>query len=112
MRFVTILRKKPILQFRLVTLFAVVTVIALVLGGWQALTLWNKSDFCRGWAEHYAREAARYRQLSLDPSVSESESAARRDAALEYDQVSAIYARVAAKPWLSYPSKSKEGKSP
>ena len=103
-RFVTTDLQKRFLQFRLVTLFALVTVIALVLGGWQALTLRNKSNFCRGWAEHYALEAERFRQLSFERNLSESQAAARLDAARTYEHISAVYARVASNPLLPYPA--------
>jgi hypothetical protein len=90
-------------QFSLSTLFVFIALVAVMLGGWRAVVLWGKSDFCRGWAEHYAEEAERLRKQASIRGISAQEVAELRLAADRNDIAANKYAKVAERPWLPYP---------
>jgi hypothetical protein len=90
-------------RFSLFTLFGVVTLIAAVLGAWQGLVMWNKSDFCRGWAEQYAAKAEQCEAEAKNPKLNEGDRAAYRLQAKYWTIIARKYAAVAERPWLPYP---------
>jgi len=68
-----------------------------------ALSVWNKHDFCRGWANHYA---ARAMQLRLDAAAPALDTEQRREylmAADWHDIIAGKYGAVASQPWRPYP---------
>lgn len=76
--------------------------VIIVLAAIPALRAWNKSDFCRGWSEHYAQRAVALRTDALNPQLSPQEVKELRVAADWHEVVSAKYAAVAARPWRAY----------
>jgi len=78
-----------------------------VLCGFVCASLWNKADFCAGWAAHYAERAAVLRN-ERSRAIAEDR---RQDAqliertAIEMSVIAKKYARVASNPLLPYPSK-------
>lgn len=89
---------------RLMMLSAITLVCFL---SFQGLKLWNKSDFCRGWGEHYQNEAASLkaaRQTAL--AENRLEDAARLELHTRASTlISEKYLRVAENPLLPYPSR-------
>ena len=75
--------------------------------GSAALSLWNKSDFCRGWSAHYAeREATLRTEQAMAVIENRTDDAAT--IARSADSMSLIaskYERVASNPFLAYPSR-------
>jgi hypothetical protein len=66
-----------------------------------ALSLWNKRDFCEGWAQHYS---ARARELRAQASTFGQDDAKEYLISAEVNQlVAQKYTLVAQRPWLPYP---------
>jgi hypothetical protein len=68
-----------------------------------ALAIWNKHDFCRGWADHYASRARQLRADAGNPSLSPADRREFLIAAAWHDVISHKYSVVARQPWRSYP---------
>lgn len=84
------------------------TFVALVVtAGVFGLSLWNKADFCSGWAAHYEQRAAVLRtEQSLAIAKNRPDDAkAIEESALAMAVIAEKYARVANNPLLAYPSK-------
>ncbi|TWU01686.1 hypothetical protein [Neorhodopirellula pilleata] len=77
------------------------------LSSFVCISLWNKADFCGGWAAHYAQRAAMLRdEQSLAIAENRPDDAqAIEHTVLEMDVIAKKYARVANNPLLAYPSK-------
>lgn len=88
---------------RFVVKTALVGITAML--GLSALSLWNKSDFCRGWAAHYAQHAAILRtEQALATAENRTDDAST--IGLKADSMALIamkYERVANNPFLAYP---------
>jgi len=69
-----------------------------------SLVVWNKHDNCRGVSEFYSENAARYRTQAQDHAYSLKQRSDLLIRAEWYDTISAKFARVAARPWLPYPT--------
>ena len=71
-----------------------------------AISLWNKSDFCRGWAEHYAERAAALRNKQSIATAGNRPDAAASIArtANSMALIALKYERVASNPFLAYPT--------
>lgn len=71
------------------------------------VSLWNKADFCAGWAAHYAGRAAVLRteqsRANAEHRPEDAQLFERR--AMEMSVIAKKYARVASNPLLPYPSK-------
>lgn len=67
------------------------------------LALWNKHDFCRGWADHYATRAKQLRADAENPSLTSADRREHLIAAEWHDIISRKYSKVARQPWRSYP---------
>jgi hypothetical protein len=80
---------------------------SLILCGFFCLSLWNKSDFCAGWAAHYAERAAVLRDERSRAIAEDRNDDARliERTAMEMNVIAKKYARVASNPLLPYPSK-------
>jgi len=74
--------------------------------GLAALSLWNKSDFCRGWADHYAQRAATLRtEQALATAENRTDDATTIGRSADSMALIAMkYERVANNPLLAYPS--------
>src|SRR5689334_12604752 len=68
-----------------------------------ALSVWNKHDFCQGWANHYAVRAKELRAEAANQALRPDEARERLIAAELGDVVSRKYAAVAWRPWRRYP---------
>lgn len=68
-----------------------------------ALAIWNKHDFCRGWADHYATRAKQLRADAENPSLTPADRREHLIAAEWHDLISHKYSVVARQPWRSYP---------
>jgi hypothetical protein len=68
-----------------------------------ALAIWNKHDFCRGWADHYATRAKQLRADAENPSLTPADRRELLIAAEIHDNISHKYSVVALQPWRSYP---------
>jgi hypothetical protein len=79
-----------------------VGLVALVFGG---LSLWNKHNFCRGWAEHYSNRAKELRAQALTPGLSAAERKEHLVAAELHDLIGQKYAAVAKWPFRPYPGR-------
>ncbi len=80
---------------------AVCSVVVLVI--YFALITWGKYDFCQGWANHYAAQAAKLRSDARDPQYSDEEKRELLIAAEWHEIISKKYAVVASQPWRDYP---------
>ena len=67
------------------------------------LAIWNKHDFCRGWADHYATRAKQLRADAENPSLTPADRRELLIAAEWHDIISDKYSVVALQPWRSYP---------
>lgn len=78
-----------------------------MLCGFACVSLWNKADFCAGWAAHYAERAAALRAERSRAMAEERAGDAQRieRTALEMSVIARKYARVAGNPLLPYPAK-------
>lgn len=66
-----------------------------------ALSIWNKHNFCQGWANHYAARAMELRAQASGLGRAEARQYLR---SAELNQlVSEKYAMVASRPWKPYP---------
>src|ERR1041385_2413857 len=74
-----------------------------VLLAFFALSVWNKHDFCQGWANHYAVRAKQLRAEAANGALGPDEARERLIAADLDDVVSRKYAAVAWRPWRRYP---------
>lgn len=68
-----------------------------------AVAIWNKHDYCRGWADHYATRATQLRVDAANPSLTPADRREHLIAAEWHDTISQKYAVVARQPWRSYP---------
>ncbi|MBL9173086.1 MAG: hypothetical protein JNL10_06095 [Verrucomicrobiales bacterium] len=68
-----------------------------------ALAIWNKHDFCDGWADHYASLAKQLRADAENPGLTPSERREHLIAAEWHDVISHKYSAVAHQPWRPYP---------
>lgn len=68
-----------------------------------ALAIWNKHDFCRGWADHYAIRAKQLRTDAENPRLAPADRREYLIAAEFHDIISNKYSVVARQPWRSYP---------
>lgn len=66
------------------------------------LSVWNKHDFCRGWADHYASRAKQLRADAENPSLMPADRREHLIAAEWHDVISHKYSVVARQPWRSY----------
>jgi hypothetical protein len=92
------------MKFSLRTMLLVIVLIAVALGAWHGLVMWNKSRNCAGRAQQYAEQAAEWRRNAAEPQVSPADAAAMKREADEREMISLKYQRVADRPWLPYPS--------
>jgi len=69
-----------------------------------ALAIWNKHDFCRGWADHYASRAKQLRADSGNPGLTPADRREHLIAAEWHDVISHKYSEVSRQPWRSYPN--------
>lgn len=69
----------------------------------SALAIWNKHDFCRGWADHYASRAKQLRADSGNPGLTPADRREHLIAAEWHDVISHKYSEVSRQPWRSYP---------
>ena len=78
-----------------------------MLCGFVLVSLWNKADFCAGWAVHYAERAAMLRTERSHAVAEERLEDAQliERTAIEMNVIAKKYARVARNPLLPYPSK-------
>lgn len=79
------------------------TGLGLALLAWCALSVWDKHDFCQGWANHYAARAGQLRAEAANPALGSEEKRAHLIAADLHDVVSHKYAAVARRPWRPFP---------
>jgi hypothetical protein len=82
----------------------VVTIAALLAVAFGALVLWNKHNFCRGWADEYSAQAIQLRTDAANPTLSPDEKKEHLVAANLKEIVSRKYRSVAWMPWKPYPS--------
>ena len=78
-----------------------------ILFGFVCVSLWNKADFCAGWAAHYAERATvlrTERSLAIAEDRTEDAQLIERTA-IEMSVIAKKYARVASNPLLPYPAK-------
>jgi hypothetical protein len=75
---------------------------AFLLLAFGALAVWNKHDFCRGWADHYASRARQLRADARNPSLTPADRREHLIAAEWHDIISHKYSAVARQPWRSY----------
>jgi len=68
-----------------------------------ALAIWNKRDFCRGWADHYVSRAKQLRADAANPSLTPADRREHLIAAEWHEVISHKYSVVARQPWRSYP---------
>jgi hypothetical protein len=80
-----------------------VIAVGFVLLAFPLLCVWNKRDFCQGWANHYATRAKQLRAEAANPALGRDEAREYLIAADLQDAVSHKYARVASQPWRPYP---------
>lgn len=83
-------------------MFIAIGLGSLVLAG-GALSVWNKSDFCGGWARHHADRAAQFRADASNPALARDEARELLVSAEVHEIIAAKYARVAHQPWRRYP---------
>ncbi|MFM2216582.1 MAG: hypothetical protein RL240_900 [Planctomycetota bacterium] len=78
-----------------------------ILCGFVCMSLWNKADYCAGWAEHYAQRAAVLRDEQSRAIAEDRNDDAQliERTAIEMSVIAKKYARVASNPLLPYPSK-------
>jgi hypothetical protein len=69
-----------------------------------ALSMWQKHDFCQGWASHYAARAKQLRVEADQPGLTRDERREHLIAADWHDVISRKYAQTARQPWRAYPS--------
>jgi hypothetical protein len=69
-----------------------------------AVVLWNKHDFCRGWADQYSARAIQLRAEAANPKLLPAEKKEYLVAANMQEIVSLKYRAVAWQPWKPYPS--------
>ena len=69
----------------------------------HALAVWNKHDFCRVWADHYASLAKQLRADAGNPSLGPADRREHLIAAEWHDVISHKYSVVARQPWRPYP---------
>lgn len=67
------------------------------------LAIWNKHDFCRGWADHYATRARQLRADAESPSLTTADRREHLIAAEWHDIIARKYLVVARQPWRSDP---------
>lgn len=67
------------------------------------LAIWNRHDFCRGWADHYATRAKQIRADAENPGLTPADRREHLIAAEWHDIISHKYSLVARQPWRSYP---------
>lgn len=67
------------------------------------VAIWNKHDFCRGWADHYASRARQLRADAGNPSLTPADRREHLIAAEWHDVISHKYSVVARQLWRSYP---------
>jgi len=77
--------------------------VVLVLLALCTLRVWNKRDFCQGWATHYAGRAKELRSVATNPALGRDEVKECLIAADIHDLISKKYAAVASRPWRRYP---------
>ena len=80
-----------------------VTVAGMLAIAFWTLCVWNKHDFCRGWADHYAARAIQLRAEAANPALAPAEAAEYLVAADLHEVVSRKYKQVAWQPWRPYP---------
>ena len=68
-----------------------------------AMSVWNKHDFCQGWAKQYAARAQQLRAEAAKPALGRDEAREYLIAADVYDLIARKYAAVASQPWRPYP---------
>lgn len=78
--------------------------VGLVVLAFCTLLVWNKHDFCQGWADHYAARANDFRSEGTNPALGRDEARKYLIAADVHDLISRKYAMVASRPWKAYPS--------
>jgi hypothetical protein len=69
-----------------------------------ALVIWQRHDFCGGWADHYAALADELRSTAENPGLTSTERREHLIAAEWQEVISHKYAVAAQKPWRPYPS--------
>lgn len=79
------------------------TSVGFVLLGFWTLSVWNKHDFCQGWANYHADRARQLRAEAANPALGPDEAKECLIAADLHDVVSRKYAAVAWRPWRRYP---------
>lgn len=70
------------------------------LGGLQ---LWQKYDFCQGWADHYAFRAKQFRADAEKPGLTPAERREHLIASEWHVVISQKYSAAARLPWQWYP---------
>ncbi|MCC7376202.1 MAG: hypothetical protein IT581_16205 [Verrucomicrobiales bacterium] len=68
-----------------------------------ALGVWNKYDFCHGWANHYASRANQLRAEAQNPGLTPDQRREHLIAADWHNFISRKYAMTAGQPWRPYP---------
>jgi hypothetical protein len=68
-----------------------------------ALELWQKHDFCQGWADHYASRAKQLRADAENPGLTPADIREHLIAAEWHDVISHKYSAAARLPWRWYP---------
>jgi hypothetical protein len=73
----------------------------------MCFSLWNKADFCAGWAAHYAERASVLRNEQSRAVAEDRPEDAQviEHTAIEMTIIAKKYSRVANNPLLGYPSK-------
>tara|TARA_E500000305_G_C4004343_1_gene229049 strand:+ start:495 stop:863 length:369 start_codon:yes stop_codon:yes gene_type:complete len=79
----------------------------LTIAGVFGISLWNKADFCSGWATQYEQRAVdlRNEQLLAIAEKRLNDANAFENSALTMSVIAKKYNRVANNPLLAYPSK-------
>jgi hypothetical protein len=85
------------------TWMQIVTGVGFVVLAICALCVWNKHDFCQGWANFYATRAEEFRAEAANPALAEDQAKEYLIAADLHDIISHKYAAVARQPWRPYP---------
>jgi len=81
----------------------IVTGVGFVVLAFCALCVWNKYDFCHGWANFYATQAEELRAEAANPALAGDRAKKYLIEADLSDIISRKYIAVARQPWRPYP---------